>query len=498
MTSQCLCYSQFIALFCSLLALPAVTAAQTSVPGPAASVLFADGVVTSNGGGQGYRVIGKGSRLAEGETISTGERSFAVIEFADKSRTTLRPDTVLNIEQFRYGNAAELDGMLLRLLRGGLRAATGLIGKARPEAVKFGTSNATIGIRGTQFDARICEGACANERHKAIGEPTAPVRVVVARAVLIKGAKARVLGKDGSTQSLAEGGAVHETDVVETGVSTVVALVFNDNTRVTINPSTRFEVVTWKFDQVDRTKSNVFLKLVAGAVRVATGLIGKSRPDRVSVGVANSTIGIRGTGFDLHCTGNCAETPPLASPATAKSRCGSKAADGAPPAAGEGLFVSTWDGAVSVGTGACTVLVAKGQSLYVDQKNGESRYLPRVPSFMNDDGAERPDGIEADPARLFGAESLNPDANGLYTYVRDGHIVVQQGGGSLDLTAGEAGFADAQGRSPVRLSAVPEFIADDPYPLPETFNERGGNLLQLLRENAGSSAGGAPGQCFIQ
>ena len=38
--------------------------------------------------------------------------------------------------------------------------------------------------------------------------------------------------------------------------------------------------------------------------------------------------------------------------------------------------------------------------------------------------------------------------------------------------------------------AVPEFIADDPYPLPETFNERGGNLLQLLRENAGGLAGG--------
>lgn len=486
------------ALLCSLLVLPVATVAQTSAGGPVASVLFADGVVTSNGGGQNYRVIGKGSKLTEGETITTSERSFAIIEFADKSRTTLRPDTAMNIEQFRYANTVDSDGMLLRLLRGGVRAVTGLIGKSRPDSVKFGTSNATIGIRGTQFDARICDGACSSERYKSVGEPTVPARVVVARVVLFKGAQAKVIGKGGSIQSLAEGGAVHETDVVETGASTVVALAFNDNTRVTINPSTRFEVVTWKFDRVDRTKSNVFLKLLAGAVRVTTGLIGKARPDRVSVGVANSTIGIRGTGFDLHCTGSCAEPPPLASPASAKSRCGSKMGDGAPPAAGEGLFVSTWDGAVSVGTGACTVNVAKGQSLYVDQKNGESRYLPRVPLFMNDDAAERPDRIEVDPARLFGAESLMPDANGLYTYVRDGHILVQQGGGSIDLTAGEAGFADAQGRPPVRLNAVPEFIADDPYPLPETFNERSSNLLQLLRENAGGLAGGAPGQCFIQ
>ena len=287
-------------------------------------------------------------------------------------------------------------------------------------------------------------------------------------------------------------------DVVETGAATVVALAFNDNARVTINPLTRFEVVTWKFDRADRSKSNVFLKLIAGAVRVTTGLIGKSQPERVSVGVANSTIGIRGTGFDLHCTGSCAESQPLASPATPKSRCGSKAADAAPPAAGEGLFVSTWDGTVSVGTGACSVRVAKGQSLYVDQKSGESRYLPRTPSFMNDDAAERPDRIEVDPARLFGAEAPMPDANGLYTYVRDGHILVQQGGAGIDLTSGEAGFADTQGRPPLRLSAVPEFIADDPYPLPETFNERSGNLLQLLRENAGGLTGGAPGQCFIQ
>ena len=54
----------------------------------------------------------------------------------------------------------------------------------------------------------------------------------------------------------------------------MVALAFNDNARVTINPLTRFEVVTWKFDRADRSKSNVFLKLIAGAVRVTTGLIG--------------------------------------------------------------------------------------------------------------------------------------------------------------------------------------------------------------------------------
>ena len=177
-------------------------------PGAAASVLFADGVVTANGGGQGYRVIGKGSRLAEGETITTGERSFAILEFADKSRTTLRPDTVLNIEQFRHVNAAESDGMLLRLLRGGVRAVTGLIGKGAPRGGE---------VRNRQRDDRHSRHAvrctalrrCLRQRtsqdHRRADRAGTCGRCARRPA---EGSQAKVLGKDGSTRTLAEGGAV--------------------------------------------------------------------------------------------------------------------------------------------------------------------------------------------------------------------------------------------------------------------------------------------------
>ncbi len=42
--------------------------------------------------------------------------------------------------------------LLFQLLSGGLRVATGLIGKSAPRMVKFQTNTATIGIRGTVFD----------------------------------------------------------------------------------------------------------------------------------------------------------------------------------------------------------------------------------------------------------------------------------------------------------------------------------------------------------
>ena len=55
---------------------------------------------------------------------------------------------------------------VLRLLRGGLRAFTGLIGKTQPRNVRFTTSVATIGIRGTGMDLS-CQGSCAEEPGEA-------------------------------------------------------------------------------------------------------------------------------------------------------------------------------------------------------------------------------------------------------------------------------------------------------------------------------------------
>ncbi|NJR72170.1 MAG: hypothetical protein HC782_03630, partial [Gammaproteobacteria bacterium] len=42
--------------------------------------------------------------------------------------------------------------LLLSLVSGGMRAVTGLIGKARPESVNYRAGNATIGVRGTDVE----------------------------------------------------------------------------------------------------------------------------------------------------------------------------------------------------------------------------------------------------------------------------------------------------------------------------------------------------------
>ena len=465
----------------------------------AATVLFADGAISAQSAGKGPRLVGKGSPLSEGDTLTVGERSFAVVEFADQTRTTLRPNTVIGIEQFRH-QTSEPDGFVLRLVKGGIRAVTGLIGKARPEAVRIQTPNATIGIRGTSFDARLCAGDCASERHKTPGQPIVASQPVVGRVLLLEGEPLRVAAPAGE-RLLRVGGAIHEGEILETGPVTTAVIVFDDRTRVTLKPATRFEVTTWRYAKPNRESGNVALRLLVGAVRIATGLVGKANPEGFKVRVVNSTVGIRGTGFDLHCTGECAAggaaPASAATPAATSKSCGSKAAESASLPPGSGLFAATWDGAISVSTAACTVRLGKGQALYVDQKTGASLYLPKTPGFL-DDGSPRPDKVPFDYDQMFGAFSQLQESDGLYAYVRDGHVLVAQDGTGVDLDAGEAAYAGGPGRPPIRLAAVPGFIQDDPYPVPETFGESNGSVLELIRENARFYDSGAPGQCTIR
>jgi len=96
------------------------------------------------------RTLRKGDAVNQGEIIATGAMSSIVLRFADGQIAALSANSRMAINNYVY-NAAEpaKSNVLLSLLNGGMRAVTGLIGKARPQAVAFRAGNATIGIRGT-------------------------------------------------------------------------------------------------------------------------------------------------------------------------------------------------------------------------------------------------------------------------------------------------------------------------------------------------------------
>lgn len=107
------------------------------------------------------RKLQLGTPVYEGDTLVTGARSYAVVAFRDEGRVTLQASTQFRVEKFKYDKAKSEENAILRLLKGGVRVVTGLIGRANHDNYRFNLATATIGIRGTGFDA-WCNGPCAS------------------------------------------------------------------------------------------------------------------------------------------------------------------------------------------------------------------------------------------------------------------------------------------------------------------------------------------------
>lgn len=236
-----------------------------------ARVLEVKGTTLIERAGQPPRILGANDPLDAQQVVTVARDSHAILEFADKSRVTLRPGTVFRIDAYR---ADKPENMVLGLLKGGLRAITGLIGKRNPGAVKFQTAIATIGIRGTGFDARLCEEDCAEEDRlrpelRSLGKP-------VARVVEVKG-RAEAASARGNTRLLVPGAAVYERDGVATGANSYAVLVFRDDSRISLAANSRLSVPSFQFDYARHTGSAVVIHHT-GEAMVATGRIAKQGP----------------------------------------------------------------------------------------------------------------------------------------------------------------------------------------------------------------------------
>lgn len=136
-------------LLCSSLAHASI-ATITHLSGPLA-VRKADGTT---------RTLSIGSKIDEGDTVLTQKRTYARLKFTDGSEVTLKPDTQFKIEQHKYDkNDPKSDAGSYNLIKGGLRTITGQIGKrGNQDSYRMKAPTATIGIRGTIFDATYCSG----------------------------------------------------------------------------------------------------------------------------------------------------------------------------------------------------------------------------------------------------------------------------------------------------------------------------------------------------
>jgi len=126
----------------------------------AGRVVFAYGVVTAESPDGDVRRLDKRSQVEAGDLIRTAGSSLVQLRMIDKAFISLRPNSEFKIEQYSLGSDKEEDSGIFSLIKGGFRAVTGIIGKRLKSAYKMRTVNATIGIRGTDYTARICNQDC--------------------------------------------------------------------------------------------------------------------------------------------------------------------------------------------------------------------------------------------------------------------------------------------------------------------------------------------------
>ena len=402
----------------------------------------ASGVVTAQREGAPDRFLAKDEPIYEGDVITTSGTGYVQLGLKDGTKLTLRPNTTFALDKLRHGAGEE--AAAFRLLKGGMRALTGLISKRNPGGAQVTTQTATIGIRGTSFDARICENDCVQEEGRAGGVGTAaPDSSIVGRVAVITGSVSAA-AREGQPRTLAYGSALFTGDSVTTGPKSNAVLVFRDESRITVAPDSVLRLEDVRFTGPKMDGGSFFVRVAKGSVRALTGLLGKRDPKSVGVRVGTATIGIRGTGIDAGIV--------------------TSGGGGSPPV--ETIVVNIWQGSVTLEAGGQTITIGEGQSGSFQPGTNLLGLVTTPPTFIDETTTPRPDQIKVDLNNLFGTspQTVGP---GLYVAVRDGDVeLVAVGGTIVPLGNGEVGFLAVGSTTPIRIS-FPQFLLNDAYPLPE-------------------------------
>ena len=293
----------------------------------------------------------------------------------------------------------------------------------------------------------------------------------MARAVFVRrGLEATSI--DGNKRALKAGSAIFQGDTLTTNTNAYAILIFKDKSRISLQSNTVFRVDEMSFDKDKSADSTALFSLLRGGLRTITGLIGKLNPRKYQMRTRLATIGIRGTGYDLMCTGDC----------IADSASHQKAAVKLPQ--GDGLYAHVWDGAIDFDDRT----LYKGSAAFKAGQADAPVLLPTVPKFFKDNQVPRPDSFDVDESKLFNKVEVEAAPPGLYVSVSEGEIRVQgKAGMVVALQAGEAAYADVLGRRVKQLPKTPVFQQFDAYPTPDVKSPSTVNLN--IRSLGGKESG---------
>lgn len=186
----------------------------------AGRVVFAVGDVQVLSSGGARLQARPGVAFDSGDTFLTG-RGRAQLRFTDGGRILLMPQTEYRVDSYHFSEQADgSEEGFFSLIKGGIRAITGLIGKLDRATFKVETPVATIGIRGTTFSARLCAADCdvADGLYVKGGEGVVSVRNEFGTVDLGPGEAAFVQSSDSPPEPTSQ-----DPEVVAASESEVVA-----------------------------------------------------------------------------------------------------------------------------------------------------------------------------------------------------------------------------------------------------------------------------------
>lgn len=141
----------------SLLAAMISTVFPMCVNAAAGKVEFASGGAAVQSADGSSKILVKGMEINAGDTILTGS-GRAQVKFTDGGYMSFQPETQFKVEDYNFnGKQDGSEKSFFRLIQGGLRAVTGLVGRENKTNYRVATPVATIGIRGTYYLAEFRE-----------------------------------------------------------------------------------------------------------------------------------------------------------------------------------------------------------------------------------------------------------------------------------------------------------------------------------------------------
>lgn len=96
-----------------------------------------------------------GTPVFLGSQLQTGAQGSIGVTLRDETLVACGPDTELTIDEYLYQPSHGKLALVTNLLKGSLNYVSGVIAKLKPDAVAVKTPTGTIGIRGTQFVAKV-------------------------------------------------------------------------------------------------------------------------------------------------------------------------------------------------------------------------------------------------------------------------------------------------------------------------------------------------------